>query len=314
MTITQDPTAPLVAVVGATGAQGGSVINALAESKKPYRIRGFTRDSTKPASQQLIAQGVEMHTISLVLANLKSVFEAFAGASMVFLVTNFWEHLDAERETAEAKMMIDAAKAAGVNRIVWSGLPDYSKLSGGKYTHVVHFDGKAAVAEYGRRSGVPFVDVQAGYYASNLLSPGRTPIKGRTDGAFAIRVPVSPTTSLPVFDAERDYGLYVGHVLEAPVLPDGAEVRTGEYLTIAEMALQISQATGKRVVAEQIPMEQYEKEVAAKGLPPHVVLDMSDGYNSIMAGKISPSVEGLARTPISFSEFAKTADWTKVLV
>jgi hypothetical protein len=59
-------------------------------------------------------------------------------------------------------MMLDAAKAAGVERIVWSGLSNISKISGGKYTHVVNFDGKALATDYGRQSGVPFVDVHAG--------------------------------------------------------------------------------------------------------------------------------------------------------
>ncbi|KAF8134201.1 NAD(P)-binding protein [Mycena galopus ATCC 62051] len=280
MTISQNPSAPLVAVVGATGTQGGSVIKALAESNRPYRIRGFTRDSTKLVSQSLIARGVEIVTVSLVLDNVKNVFEAFVGANMAFLVTNFGEHLDAERETAEGKMMIDAAKAAGVERIVWSGLTSPSKISGGKYTHVAHFDGKAIITEYGRQSGVPFVDVQAGWFASNLMGPCQGPIK-QADGAFAIRIPVSPKTSIPVFDAARDYGLYVRHTLEAPVFPNGSEVLTGEYMTYEDIALQLSQATGKQVVARQMTLEQFENEMAASGVPRRQMPIMADGYNSI---------------------------------
>ncbi|KAJ7255443.1 hypothetical protein B0H12DRAFT_1323184 [Mycena haematopus] len=97
MTITRSESAPLVAVVGATGIQGGSVIKALSESDKPYRIRGFTRDPTKPAAETLKKKGVEMVAVDLVLENKEEVFKAFTGADYAFLVTNFWEHMNVQR-------------------------------------------------------------------------------------------------------------------------------------------------------------------------------------------------------------------------
>ncbi|KAJ7866460.1 NmrA-like protein [Mycena olivaceomarginata] len=169
MTITQAASAPFVAVVGATGAQGGSVIKALSESDKPYRIRGFTRDATRRLRKPS-RKGVEMVTVNLVVVeNKEEVYKAFAGADYAFLVTNFWEHFSQEREISEGKMLIDATKAAGVKGVLWSGLPHVAKLSGGKYTKVANFDGKALVTEYGRASGVPFVDVQAGFYTANFF-------------------------------------------------------------------------------------------------------------------------------------------------
>jgi uncharacterized protein YbjT (DUF2867 family) len=88
MTITQAQSAPLVAVVGATGAQGGSVIKALSESEKPYRIRGFTRDLTKPTVEALKKQGVEMVAVNLILENKEEVYKAFAGADYTFVRFN----------------------------------------------------------------------------------------------------------------------------------------------------------------------------------------------------------------------------------
>jgi uncharacterized protein YbjT (DUF2867 family) len=87
MTITQATSAPLIAVVGATGAQGKSVIKALTESNKPYRIRGFTRDATKPAAQALKDQGVELVAVNLVVDNKDAVYRAFAGADYAFVGT-----------------------------------------------------------------------------------------------------------------------------------------------------------------------------------------------------------------------------------
>jgi uncharacterized protein YbjT (DUF2867 family) len=85
MPISSSPSAPLIVIVGSTGNQGGSIIQALAESDKPYRIRGITRDVTKPAAQKLASQGVEMVNVALSVENADTVRKAFLGADMVFV-------------------------------------------------------------------------------------------------------------------------------------------------------------------------------------------------------------------------------------
>ncbi|KAJ7468728.1 NmrA-like family-domain-containing protein [Mycena latifolia] len=218
-----------------------NVIKALAESDAPYRIRGFTRDITKAASEALIKQGVEMIAISLVVDNVEEVNRVFAGVNYAFLVTNYWEHVNMEKEVSEGKMLIDAAKAAGVERLVWSGLVSPLKISSGKYTNVNHFDGKAEVTEYARQSGVPFVNVQAGLYATNFLG-NPTMLAKQPDGTFAIAWAVKPTTVIPIIDAANDYGLFVRRVFELPVFPAGSEVYTSsEDITIEELARQLSE-------------------------------------------------------------------------
>ncbi|KAJ6542812.1 NAD(P)-binding protein [Mycena capillaripes] len=317
MTITQAISAPLVAVVGATGAQGGSVIKALAESDKQYRIRGFTRDATKEASEAVKKQGVEMVAVNLVVENKEEVYRAFAGADFAFLVTNYWEHMDTQKEVSEGQMLIDAAKAAGVKGIVWSGLVSVGKISGGKYPHTYHFDGKAAVTEYGRASGVPFVNVLSGYYASGFSRMlGREP-----DGTYAIAWAVRPTTLLPVIDMENgDYGLYVRQVLEAPVFPDGTDVNTSsEDITLENIARQLSEVTGKKVVFKQITIEAWTKTLALLGAPPPIVDGTIGGFRfwdefGYYGGQPSASREGLARPTRTWVEFAKAADWSKVLL
>lgn len=85
MTITSDISAPLVVIVGATGVQGGSVIRNLIQSDKPYRLRGLTRDATKPAAQELKSQGVDVFAVSVAVGNEAAVREAFRGADVVFV-------------------------------------------------------------------------------------------------------------------------------------------------------------------------------------------------------------------------------------
>ncbi|KAJ7080561.1 NAD(P)-binding protein [Mycena crocata] len=320
MTITQDSSAPLAAVVGATGTQGGSVVKALSESDKPYRVRAFTRDAAKPAAEQLVKLGVEVLVVSLVVENAEDVYKAFEGADVAFLVTNFWEHVDVDREVAEGKLLIDAAKAGGVSRIVWSGLPSITTLSGGQYVHVYHFDGKAVVTEYGRKCGVPFVDVQAGFYGTNFLH-NPSMLAKQNDGSFAIPMPLKPTTVVPFINAGRDYGLFVRQVLEAPVFPNGSELTAyGENITIQEIALQFSQVTGKNIVFKQISSEDFADNIRGLGMPPHIVLDMTESFQFFdkfgwkTTTNHETNHEGLARRASTWAEFVKTTDWSKTLV
>ncbi|KAJ7162696.1 NAD(P)-binding protein [Mycena crocata] len=315
MTITQTSSAPLVAVVGATGNQGGSVVKALAESDKPYRVRAFTRDATKPTAQKLAEHGVEVVVVELVVENRDAVYKAFNGADVAFLVTNFWDHFSAERETAEGKLLIDAAKAGGVSRIVWSGLPSISTLSGGKATHVYHYDSKAVVTAYGRACGVPFVDVQAGLYTTNFFNIPAWLLK-QAEGSFAISWPVKPSMLWPIIDAARDYGLFVRAALEAEVFPDGGEVVAhGEMISSEGMAAQIAQTTGKKVVFAQISVEQFAQNHAAAGMPADLVVMMTDLFTFYRENgwAVKNGTDGLARRPTTWAEFAGTADWSKIL-
>ncbi|KAJ7780948.1 NAD(P)-binding protein [Mycena metata] len=318
MTITQAVSAPLIAIVGATGNQGGSVIKALAESNKEYRIRGFTRDVTKAAAETLKAQGVDMVAVNLTVEHKDEVYRAFSGADFAFLVTNFWEFMDKEKEIAQGKLLVDAANAAGVKGIIWSGLMSCETISRGKYAHVFHFDGKAVVTEYGRQSGAPFVDVQAGFYANNLVVNPAS-LSKQSDGTYAMSWALRPEVVLPVIDTASDYGLFVRQVLEAPVFPGGSEVLTsGEDITVADMARQLAQVTGKKIVFKQITVEEATNNLAAAGLPPVLVTEMIEmilfydefGY---YGGKATASHEGLGRQTRNWAEFVKSADWSKVL-
>ncbi|KAJ7069374.1 NAD(P)-binding protein [Mycena amicta] len=325
MTITTTSNTPLVAVVGATGLQGGSVINALAASSKAYRVRGFTRDPSKPAAQALKAKGVQVVQVELGVGNRERVFEAFVGADYVFLVTNFWEHVDMEREISEGKLLIDASKAAGVRGIIWSGLPSVKTLSNNKYTKVYHFDGKAQVTSYGLAAGVPFANVPAGFYAQNFLAAdGPLRLVNRAPGGeegegFVITLNIRPETTLPVIDIVKDYGLFVRRVIEAEVFPHGAELNTAsEVISARDIARTISEVTGKKVSSVQISTEDFLKTALAGGLPAFIAEDIIEGFSAMdefgyYGGQPLASTEGLGQAVQTFRSFAESADWSKVL-
>ncbi|KAG9000529.1 hypothetical protein FRB94_005379 [Tulasnella sp. JGI-2019a] len=314
MTISQDTSAPLVAVVGATGTQGGSVIKALSASKKPCRIRGFTRDTSKPAAQELIKQGTEMVAVTLIVENKDQVFKAFEGAAIVFAMTDFWSHLNMEREIAEGKMFIDAAVAAKVRLFIWSGLSHAEKHSGGKYVHIDHFTGKGIVTEYGK--SVPgaefsFVNVEAGLYMSNFTTSA--PQK-QEDGSFVFAMPVPGTSVAPLLDTASDYGL---KSIEGSQLRD--IYAHGEVISYENIVAQFAAVTGKKITYKEVSKDEYINFLVAAGKPQRIALELYEmfayiyeiGYFGVK--DIDGSRAGLEQDLHTWAEYAKATDWSKVL-
>jgi uncharacterized protein YbjT (DUF2867 family) len=118
----------LITVFGATGNQGGSVVRAILahpDHSRSWKIRGITRDTSKPNAVALTQQGVEM--VSADLSSKDSVLAAIKGSDAVFGVTNYWEKGTLEHEVMQGRNLADAAKEAGVHHLIWSSLPYVSK-------------------------------------------------------------------------------------------------------------------------------------------------------------------------------------------
>jgi hypothetical protein len=138
-------------------------------------------------------------------------------------------------------MLVETAKAVGVDLLIWSGLEDITKLSGGKYTMMYPFDSKAAVTEFARQSGVPFVNVQAGFYASNFTTMFKP--RKQADGSYILTIPY-PDTVYPIIDAEHDYGIFVREAIESPAFGAGTEILTcGEFISIRGCMSQLAEST-----------------------------------------------------------------------
>ena len=148
----------LIAVVGATGLQGGAVARSLAASGK-FTIRGITRKPDADPAKKLVSD-IGCEIVKADLDDKASLVKAFEGCHGAFLITNFWEHLDTEKEIAQAKNLGDAAKEAGVKHCVFSSLEHCNKIWKtetkpiGKYL-VPHFDGKGIAMEYFKEIGLP---------------------------------------------------------------------------------------------------------------------------------------------------------------
>src|SRR5205823_1577393 len=171
----------LIAVVGATGQQGGAAARAL-QADKQFKVRALTRN---PAKHREVGDEV----VQADLTNPETLTAAFKGAHGVFLVTNFQEH--GANELKQATAAVRAAKDAGVKHFIWSTLPDVDAISRGEF-HVPHFTSKAKVDRIVKEAGFAnHTFVIAPFYYQNLI--GALAPQKQADGSAGWALPLDPT-------------------------------------------------------------------------------------------------------------------------
>ncbi|BDG03120.1 NmrA/HSCARG family protein [Anaeromyxobacter oryzae] len=252
-----------IAVIGATGAQGGGLVRAiLADREGPFAVRAITRDTGSEKARALSAAGAQV--VAGDADDPPSLRSAFAGAHGAFCVTNFWEHFSPERELAQARAMARAAKDAGVSHVVWSTLEDTrdrvpledSRLGTlkGKYK-VPHFDAKGEADRTFANESAPTTFLRAAFYWENFIHFGMGPRPG-SDGDLVLALPLGGG-KLPGIAAD-DIGRCAYGVFRRGGQLVGRYVGiAGEVLTGPEMAAAFSRALGRKVAFHDMPFDQY---------------------------------------------------------
>jgi uncharacterized protein YbjT (DUF2867 family) len=244
----------IIAVVGATGAQGGGLARAILNDKNgPFALRAITRNVNSDKAKVLADAGAEV--VAADLDDVKSLKKAFEGAHGAYCVTNFWEHFKPEKELSQARNMAQAAKEAGVKHVIWSTLEDTRKsvpLSDdrmptlmGKYK-VPHFDAKGEADAIFTELGVPTTFLLTSFYWENLIYFGMGPKKG-ADGKLTITLPIGNKKLASI--SSEDIGKTAYAIFEAGDEMIGKTVGiAGGHLTGAQMAKSLSKALGQPVV------------------------------------------------------------------
>jgi len=252
-----------IAVVGATGAQGGGLVRAIvADPGGGFVARALTRKPGAEKARALAALGVEV--VAADVDDAASLRKAFDGAHGAFCVTAFWEHLSAERELAQARAMAQAAKDAGLKHAVWSTLEDTRRwvplddphvpTLRGRYK-VPHFDAKGEANGAFSALGVPTTFLHTSFYWDNLIHFGMGPRRGE-DGKLGFVLPMGDK-KLPGIAAE-DIGRCAYGIFQRGSELVGKSVGiAGEHLTGAQMAAALSRALGQEVVHRAVPPEVY---------------------------------------------------------
>ena len=253
----------IIAVVGATGAQGGGLVRAILDDPDSgFAVRALTRNVESDKAQALRKLGAEV--VAADIDAEASLVRALQGAHGAFFVTAFWEHFSPEKELAQAGNMARAAKKAGVHHAIWSTLEDTRERVPlddprmptlmGKYK-VPHFDAKGEANHLFKDVGVPTTFLQTSFYWDNFIHFGMGP-KRDADGVLAITLPMGDR-KLPGIAAEdigrAAYGIFrKGHDLVGRTVGVA-----GEHLTGDQMAAALGQALGEEVRYNAVPPAVY---------------------------------------------------------
>ena len=253
----------IVAVVGATGAQGGGLVRAiLGDPQGGFAARAITRGVDSPKARALAERGAQV--VFADLDDETSLVKALAGAHGAYFVTNFWEHFSPDKELAQARNLAAAARHAGVQHVIWSTLEDTRKWVTladtrmptllGRFK-VPHFDAKGEADAYFRDAGVPTTFLLTSFYWDNLIHFGMGP-KPTGDGRLAFTLPMADR-KLPGIAVE-DIGKCAYGVFRKGAGTIGQTIGiAGEHLTGTQMAAALAKALGREVVYEAVTPEQY---------------------------------------------------------
>lgn len=223
-----DQVTPIIAIVGATGHQGGSVLRALKADGRS-RTRALTRNPKQHA-------GLADEVVEADLNRPETLAAAFAGAHGVFMVTDFQDAAGTD-EIAQGAAAVDAAKAAGVDYFIWSTLPDVEAISGGKFD-VPHFTNKAKVDSLVTAAGFPHHSFTIlPFLYQNLLKDMAPQLQ--PDGSTGWALPIDPAVR----------GIYAGDVEEYGTLIAGAFAKpeiagNGQYLPHVGQILSFGEIVG----------------------------------------------------------------------
>ena len=243
-----------ILVVGATGAQGGSVARALL-SRNRFDVRALTRKPDSPAAQALRDLGAEI--VQGDLDDIESLSAALEGCYGVFGVTNFWEHFDKER--AQGRNLVEAVAAANVKHFVFSTLPPIANATNGALRSP-HFDLKAEHEELARSLGIPATFIHVPFYYENFLY--FFPPRPAGEGVYQFGFPQGDTP-LAAMSVE-DVGGIVAAIFEQPETYLGKVVKpAGDELPATAYAEAMSRSTGANIRYAYVPRETF----AALGFP-----------------------------------------------
>jgi len=253
----------IIAIIGATGAQGGGLARAIAaDPNGGFAARALTRKPDSDKARELAAKGAEV--VAADLDDFESLRKGFTGAHGVFCVTNFWEHFSPEKEMVQAKTQAEACKAAGVKHVIWSTLEDTRirvPLSDARMPtlkekyKVPHFDAKGESDNAFRAAGVPTTFLLTSFYWDNLIHFGMGPKPG-PDGKLAFVLPMGDK-KLPGIAAD-DIGKCAYGIFKRGKEFIGKTVGiAGEHLTGAQMAEALSKSLGRPVSHGAVTPEVY---------------------------------------------------------
>ncbi len=253
----------IIAVVGATGAQGGGMVRAiLGDPEGGFSARAITRNPDSDNARALAVLGAEV--VQADLDDEASLRRAFEGAYGAYCVTNFWEHFSPDKEMAQARSMAVATKAAGLQHVIWSTLEDtrnWLPLDDDRMPvlmdrfNVPHFDAKGEANAAFAEAGAPTTYLLTTFYWDNLIYFGSEPQRGE-DGSLVFALPMGDRKLTGI--AAGDIGRCAYGIFREGTQHVGATIGiAGDHLTGSQMAAALSDVMGEPVSYYPVPFDEY---------------------------------------------------------
>ena len=243
----------MIGICGVTGAQGGAVAKECI--KHNYSVRGLTRNINSDKAVKLTKAGVTL--VQADFDNKDSLKNVFAGCDAVFIMTNFWEHMDAKKEYQQAKALIDSAVESNIPHIIWSTLEDTRDYEDnitylGEYK-VPHLDEKGMVSKYLKTLKINATHLYTSFFYENFT--GMMKLSKDADGVRRLCMPMGDSI-LPIVTIE-DIGKMVHKIVEDKIYGDVSVA--SDHLTGADMAKVFSEVLEEPVEYVPVPASTYRE-------------------------------------------------------
>ncbi|NWF90459.1 MAG: NmrA/HSCARG family protein [Ignavibacteriaceae bacterium] len=253
----------IIAVLGATGAQGGGLVRAILNDKSSeFSVRALVHNPNSEKAKALLEMGVEVVTVDV--DNYESLRSGFSNAYGVYAVTFFWHHFSAEKEILQAESIAKAAKETNVKHIIWSTLEDTRKwipLTDSRMPtlqekyKVPHFDGKGSSDKFFTDLNLPVTFLYASFYWENFIYFGLGPKRG-PDGRLALTIPMGDKKLAGI--ASDDIGKCAYAIFKKGNEFFGKKIGiASDHLTIQEMADLFAKTLGEEVVYNKVSFDMF---------------------------------------------------------
>jgi NAD(P)H dehydrogenase (quinone) len=264
-----------IVVTGATGQLGRLVIEDLLERVPADRVAAVVRDADKAAG--LAARGVELRVADY--GSPQTLKVAFHPGDTVLLISSN----DLHDRVAQHTAVIDAAKEAGVARLVYTGVlggPDADFLLAS-----AHRETERLILA----SGLPYTFLRNGWYTENYTGQlGAVLEHGAVVG--------SAREGRIASAARRDYAAAAAAVLTGEGHENTAYELSGDVAwSLPEYAAEVARQTGREIVYTDLPAEDFRALLTGSGMPADVAEIFADVDDAISRGRLAGTTGDLAR-------------------
>ncbi|MFK0187436.1 NmrA family NAD(P)-binding protein [Streptomyces rubiginosohelvolus] len=264
-----------IVVTGATGALGRLVVDALLAEVPASEVVAVVRDKEKAAA--LAARGVELRIADY--SAPETLAGAFRSGDRVLLISGS----EVGRRVAQHAAVIDAAKAAGVAQLAYTG------ILGGPDADFALADEHKATEQLILDSGLPYTFLRNGWYTENYTANLAPVLEHRAVVANAGEGRIASAS-------RADFAAAAAAVLTGDGHLNTAYELSGDTAwSLAEYAAVISGLTGETIAYNNVPAATHQEILVGAGLPEGFAAILVDVDEAIGRGRLAGTSGDLAR-------------------